>query len=374
MARIALLALLLTLNTTAISSAMVTHGSDFAEWKIQPVSGFPKIDLVDDHSSSSETQSEVRFKYSLSGTHMSTNSLFTTNLLRDDCITPGSPLLKSREYLELSSNEFSLDVFNLNRETITNTVHYHAIDEASAEINFCVRVNYEHKDKDGMVRSVDVHETIVDIRVDLTANNFTLSSIASHANLPDNEEEERISDAYPVETNTNSSSSTNFMWLLAIIVAAAAGYFFVRHDRRRSRRRQQDDKTEAIAKAEEGEITIELQDNTSDGSHSSLSTIDVFDGDGVWAVKGRRDPHPLQKNLSKFGSPRRLALEKEEAIAAAELALSFSDLEGAAAGSVDSRSSSNQSKPSAKRSSKWGASVKSSESRSIPRPYQVCEM
>jgi len=173
------------LSTLVVSYA---NAQDFS-WDITPVQDYPLIGF-----NSESSNSEVEFKYTYAGT-LSDNKLLQTNLYRDDCVTAADESLAFVELIE--GNELSLDV-DIVQETITNSVHYMQTDDlgTSAAISFCVRVDYNYKDLDGNTESINFHETIVDISVDLTAN-FTLTSIATDRTAADAEAANAALD-YPV--------------------------------------------------------------------------------------------------------------------------------------------------------------------------------
>ena len=182
------------LSTVAITTTV--KAQDFS-WGITPVEDFPVIAFDQENS-----ESEVEFKYTYEGT-LSANKFLTPQIFQDDCVTPADASLDFAELIE--GQELSLDV-DIVQETITDSVHYKAIDQTSAEINFCVRVDYNYITFDGETESINFHETIVDISVDLTAN-FTLSAISTNRTAADSEAANAALD-YPVtayfceDTNT----------------------------------------------------------------------------------------------------------------------------------------------------------------------------
>jgi len=165
-----------------------TGAQDFS-WDIKSVQDYPIIGF-----NSESANSEVEFKYNYTGI-LSDNKFLETKLYRDDCVTPADESLAFVDLIE--GNELSLDV-DIVQETITNSVHYTQTDDlgTSAAISFCVRVDYNYKDFDGNTESINFHETIVDISVDLTAN-FTLTSIATDRTAADAETADAALD-YPV--------------------------------------------------------------------------------------------------------------------------------------------------------------------------------
>lgn len=155
-----------------VAVASTNAQADFA-WDIAPLEGYPVIGFKNSDSAKS---SAVEFKYSYAGT-LTDRKFLATELYRDDCVTPADTSLAFVDATE--GNELSVDV-NIGQDTITDSVHYTPTDDlgTSAAISFCVRVDYNYRDTDGNTESINFHETIVDISVDLTAN-FKLASIAT---------------------------------------------------------------------------------------------------------------------------------------------------------------------------------------------------
>lgn len=177
------------LSSLAGFAQVNAQAADFA-WEIDPVEDYPIIAFNSDTSNS-----EVEFLYNFTGTLAPDQKYLTTKLYRDDCVTAaGDSLAFAREVI---GNELSLDV-DIVQDTITDSLLYKENDAlgTSATISFCVRVNYNYKDGDGNVESINFHETVVDINVDLTAN-FTLTSIATDRTAADAEAADAALD-YPV--------------------------------------------------------------------------------------------------------------------------------------------------------------------------------
>jgi len=175
----------LTLVTLA---ALANAQADFA-WGVASKKDYP-IFVFDNDS----TESEVEFKYDFEGT-LSENKFLESKLYQNDCITPADASLAFID--SIVDNELTLDI-DIIQETITDSVHYTSTDDlgTSAAISFCVRVDYYYKGLDGNVESINFHETLVDISVDLTAN-FTLTSIATDRTNADAEDATAALD-YPV--------------------------------------------------------------------------------------------------------------------------------------------------------------------------------
>jgi len=183
----------------AATTSLVAAQADF-DWDVMPEDGYPIIGFDD----TTET-SEVVFKYNYTGT-LSASKTLTYNLFQLDCTTPADSALASTN--TIVADELTVDI-DIIQETITNSAHYNAIDNTAAEINFCMRVDYNFVGPDG-TESINFHETNVTIGVDLLAN-FTLDSIVTDRTAADAADAEATLD-YPVEAyicqNDNSEVLT----------------------------------------------------------------------------------------------------------------------------------------------------------------------
>jgi hypothetical protein len=90
--------------------------------------------------------------------------------------------------------DIDLDIIH---ENISNSVHYQDINASAAIIGFCVRVDYNYIDGDGLTESINIYEANATITVDLTAN-FTLVAISAERTSADSEAADFKLD-YPVE-------------------------------------------------------------------------------------------------------------------------------------------------------------------------------
>ena len=148
---------------------MSKNDDDF-DWELMPVAAFPKIAFDE------SDQGEVRFKYDYDGT-LGDNKSLSTTLYRADCVTPAdATALSFTSTTDTDKNVLTVDV-DIITESIPKSVHYAPIDDVRAAISFCVRVDYNFIDNDGVVNSVNFHATTVSIDVDLTAD-FKLTEIA----------------------------------------------------------------------------------------------------------------------------------------------------------------------------------------------------
>jgi hypothetical protein len=176
-----------TPGMSANSNDIARQLADFA-WEIEPEDGFPVI-AVDD----ANENSEVVFKYNYTGT-LSANKYLDVNLFQNDCSTVADASLAFIN--TTTGNELDIDL-DIIQETISNSVHYQDINPSAAIIEFCLRVDYNYVDGDGLTESINFYETIVTITVDLTAN-FTLSGV-SVARFPADSETADFKLDYPVE-------------------------------------------------------------------------------------------------------------------------------------------------------------------------------
>jgi hypothetical protein len=174
-------------DVSANSNGIARQLADFA-WEIEPEDGYPVI-AVDD----ANEESEVVFKYNYTGT-LSANKYLGVNLYQNDCITAADASLAFINTTTGDELDIDLDII---QETISNSVHYQDINPSTAIIEFCLRVDYNYIDGDGLTESINFYETIVTITVDLTAN-FTLTAV-SVARFPADSETANFKLDYPVE-------------------------------------------------------------------------------------------------------------------------------------------------------------------------------
>jgi hypothetical protein len=174
-------------ESASSSDAVARQLGDFA-WDIMPEDGFPSIAFDD-----ANEESEVIFKYNFTG-NLSARKYLGVTLYQNDCITAPDASLAFVN----STNGDELDVeLDIIQETITNSVHYIDLNGTAAIIGFCLRVDYNYVDGDGLTESINFYETNVTINVDLTAN-FTLTGISADRTSADAEAADADLD-YPVE-------------------------------------------------------------------------------------------------------------------------------------------------------------------------------
>jgi hypothetical protein len=170
------------------SDAMDRQLAGDFEWDIQPEDGFPTIAFDDTNE-----ESEVIFKYNFTGTLTDTKFL-EVKLYQNDCVQASDASLAFINTTSGDELDIKLDII---QETISNSVHYQSLNGTAASIGFCLRVDYNYVDGDGLTESINFYETNVTITVDLTAD-FTLSGITADRTSADSEATN--SDlSYPVE-------------------------------------------------------------------------------------------------------------------------------------------------------------------------------
>jgi len=169
-------------------STVVAQTGDFA-WDITPVENWPQIAF-----DATTSESEVMFRYAYTGT-LDENKYLSAALFQADCTSPAENSLNVTNFL-ITGSELDLDL-DIIQSTITDSVHYSPTSATTANIDFCLRVDYNYKNALGDVMSVNFHETKVDITVDLTAN-FTLTGITTDRTAADEDAANADLD-YPVE-------------------------------------------------------------------------------------------------------------------------------------------------------------------------------
>jgi hypothetical protein len=184
------------LATTALSQSVPesTDGGitrqlegDFT-WDIQPEDGFPIIGF-----DSITEETEVIFKYNFTGT-LTARKALDVKLYQNDCVSASDTSITFTN--TTSGDELGVDIAII-QKSIKNSVHYQAVNITTAILGFCLRVDYNYIDGNGLIESVNFHQENVTIHIDLTAN-FTLSGINVQSVDADNEAENAQLD-YPVE-------------------------------------------------------------------------------------------------------------------------------------------------------------------------------
>jgi hypothetical protein len=137
--------------------------ADFS-WNITSREGFPVIAFDD-----STENNEVQFMYDYTGIITGSKNI-TVMLYQADCVTPADDsLVLYANYSTLGEISVDLDII---QETIATSVVYNELsDGTAATIEFCLRADYKFESD-----SLNFHETVVSISVDLTAG-FTLEAI-----------------------------------------------------------------------------------------------------------------------------------------------------------------------------------------------------
>jgi hypothetical protein len=159
------------------------------DWDIQPEDGYPIISFNDTNK-----ENEVVFKYNFTGA-LSESKFLDVNLYQNDCVSASDASLTFINSTSGDELDINIDVI---QETIANSVHYLGLNGIAAIIGFCLRVDFNYVDNDGIVKSINFYETNVTINVDLTAN-FTLTEIDVFRVGIDNETTAEAELDYPVE-------------------------------------------------------------------------------------------------------------------------------------------------------------------------------
>jgi hypothetical protein len=155
-----------TPESTDVNDAARQLLGDFT-WDIQPEDGYPIIgfDSVTD-------ETEVIFKYNYTGL-LNSRKFLDVNLYQNDCVSASDASLTFIN----STSGYELDVeIDVIEETISKSVHYQDINATAGIVGFCLRVDYNYVDNDGIIESINFYETNVTINVDLTAG-FALTGI-----------------------------------------------------------------------------------------------------------------------------------------------------------------------------------------------------
>jgi hypothetical protein len=161
-------AFLLPFPSVALNSVQ-RRDQDF-DWAIHSLEGYPIIDFVAD-----SVGSEIVFMYNFTGT-LDNNKFLEPKLFMADCETEGT--LGALTGLNATNgNQLSLDIDVVQALIDPSDFYSKAADELSANITFCVRVDYKYTPFGSSIsESLNFHETRVAVSVDLTAG-FQLTSI-----------------------------------------------------------------------------------------------------------------------------------------------------------------------------------------------------
>ena len=139
----------------------------------QAEGGYPLLNF-----DAANVEKEITFQYSYGGVYDAANKFFSTSMFQAGCVDtiPGTEtesLVIKNENVDTTDKKFTFDIDVL--QSIIADSSYYADGTApnTAEIKFCVRVDYNTDSE-----SVNFHETEVTITVDLTAG-FQLTGIAA---------------------------------------------------------------------------------------------------------------------------------------------------------------------------------------------------
>jgi hypothetical protein len=124
----------------------------------------------------------VVFKYDYTGI-LTDRKYLEVNLYQKDCTSPSDESLVLDKVI--SGDELDIDI-DVIQETISSSVHYQDVNATAAIVGFCIRVEYKFIDNDGNIDTVNFHQEVVAINVDLTTD-FTLTNINVELDSADNE-------------------------------------------------------------------------------------------------------------------------------------------------------------------------------------------
>jgi hypothetical protein len=136
-------------------------------WDIQPEDGYPSIAFDDANG-----ESEVIFKYNFAGA-LSARKFLGVTLYQNDCITAPDASLAFVNSTNGDELDIELDII---QETISNSVHYIDLNVTAAIIGFCLRVDYNYVDGDGLTESIEFYETNVTIPLTSRPTSLSLGS------------------------------------------------------------------------------------------------------------------------------------------------------------------------------------------------------
>jgi hypothetical protein len=150
------------------SEIIIRDLADF-DWEITPLDGYPIIAF-----NTTEGNDELVFRYNYTGDLVEGEKQLTARLLLPDCINDGDTSVVRSPPSALSNNEYEVGV-DIVKDTISGSSFYSSLNDTAASISFCLRVDYELVAGNDQ-ESVNFHETVVTVTVDLTAD-FRLSAI-----------------------------------------------------------------------------------------------------------------------------------------------------------------------------------------------------
>jgi hypothetical protein len=152
----------------APSTSLFHDDRDIFDWDIQLIEGYPIASFTPE-----SMNNEFEFGYEFEGT-LGDESHFTVDLRQADCVSPADDIaLAAFDYVE--GNNIWVDV-DLIQETIVSSVHYKQTNETFAQIDFCLRIDYNLVGDNGTFESVNFHETVTTVHLNLTAG-FNVTDI-----------------------------------------------------------------------------------------------------------------------------------------------------------------------------------------------------
>jgi hypothetical protein len=136
------------------------QGDALFDWDSQSIEGYPTATFT-----SESINNEIEFGYEFAG-ELTDEKYLTVDLRQTDCITPADDLaLVAFDYVGGQYLWVDVDVI---QETIESSVHYNQTNETFAQIDFCLRIDYNMA-INGVSESINFHETVTTVQLNLTA-------------------------------------------------------------------------------------------------------------------------------------------------------------------------------------------------------------
>ena len=156
------------------------------EWGIAVKEGYPVVDF------GKKGKGRAKFVYQYTGTVSDTKYLEPT-LFQYDCSSPADVpgVLQAHESVDADAHEYIVDV-EVSLADLTESVHYVQTSASTADITFCVRVDYEYqKEKDVTKESINFRENKVTIHLTMTAD-FQIADVTLEGGDGGGEEEPKV--------------------------------------------------------------------------------------------------------------------------------------------------------------------------------------
>ena len=164
-------------QTTSFANGQQTNLPEQLSWDIDldfPV--YPLLNFDDEN-----LESEITFQYSYTGTYQPGTKYFETTLLAEGCLDgPATSLPESLEIkgetVNPDTQKFSFDV-DVIQQLIVDSSYWNSLTTTTAEIKFCVRVDYLNN-----VESVNFFEADVTVKLDLSVGFTPIALILARSN------------------------------------------------------------------------------------------------------------------------------------------------------------------------------------------------